>query len=361
VSCFAVGRAPDHAVTTGRLHAAAWAVWAVAAAVSVELAPNPVYVALVIAVVGLVVSAHRLDSAWARAFPILIGVGVAFGVLRVVLTAATTHGGDPVLFTLPAATLPRLLGGFSVGGAVSLPVVLQAASESFAIVGLMAAFGAFNAVVSHHELVQVVPRAFYEVGLIVTVAVAFVPSTIAAVQRVNEADRARLGGRRAPRRGRLVRRAVPLIESGAEQAIALAESMDSRGFARAEATAGDRAAATGALVALLALAAAFVALVARATAVAAVMAIVGAAALLVAVFVASQASGRPRYRPRPITRRDRTVALVALGAPMLLGVRAFLGDRTLTWSTSPLHLPSVSWLAVLAVALLAVPVVVRDD
>jgi energy-coupling factor transport system permease protein len=307
------------------------------------------------------VSAHRLDTPWARAFPVLITVGVAFGILRVVLTAATTHGGDPVLFTLPSFTVPRLLGGFSLGGAVSLPVVLQAASESFAIVGIMAAFGAFNAVVSHHELVQVVPRAFYEVGLIITVAVAFVPSTIGAVQRVIEADRARVGGRRPPRRGRLVRRAVPLIESGAEQAIALAESMDSRGFGRAEVTAGDRAAAVGALIALLALAGAFVALVARATVVAAAMGVVGAVALVIALFVASQASGRPRYRPRAITGRDRAVAAIALGAPVLLGVRAFAGDDTLTWATSPLHLPDVSWLALLAVALLAIPAAVRDD
>jgi energy-coupling factor transport system permease protein len=346
---------------TGRLHAATWALWAVAAAITVELAPNPVYVALVIAVAALVVSGHRLDTPWALAFPILIGVGVAFGVLRVVLTAATTHGGDPVLFTMPSLTVPRLLGGFTVGGAVSLPVVMQAAAESFAIIGIMAAFGAFNAVVSHHELIQVVPRAFYEVGLIVTVAVAFVPSTIGAVQRVIEADRARVGGQRPPRRGRLVRRAVPLIESGAEQAIALAESMDSRGFARADATATDKAAATGALIALLALAAAFVALVARATVVAAVLGAVGCAAIVVAISVASKAADRPRYRPRPVTRRDRTVAGIALAAPVLMALRAVAGDGTLVWSTSPLRLPGVSWAAVAAIALLAVPAAVRDE
>jgi energy-coupling factor transport system permease protein len=257
--------------------------------------------------------------------------------------------------------VPRLLGGFTVGGAVSLPVVMQAAAESFAIIGIMAAFGAFNAVVSHHELIQVVPRAFYEVGLIVTVAVAFVPSTIGAVQRVIEADRARVGGQRPPRRGRLVRRAVPLIESGAEQAIALAESMDSRGFARADATATDKAAATGALIALLALAAAFVALVARATVVAAVLGAVGCAAIVVAISVASKAADRPRYRPRPVTRRDRTVAGIALAAPVLMALRAVAGDGTLVWSTSPLRLPGVSWAAVAAIALLAVPAAVRDE
>jgi energy-coupling factor transport system permease protein len=340
-----------------------WALWATAAAVTIELAPNPVYVALVIAVAGLVVSIHRLDTPWARAFPVLIAVGIAFGVLRVVLTAATTHGGDPVLFTVPTITVPRVLGGFSLGGEVSLPVVMQATAESFAIVGIMAAFGAFNAVVSHHELIKAVPRAFYEVGLVVTVAIAFVPSTIAAVQRVIEADRARVGvgGGRPPRRGRLLRRAVPLIESGAEQAIALAESMDSRGFARLDPTRGDRLGATGALVALLALAGAFVALVARATAVAGVLAVLGGLTLAGALVIASRGGQRPRYRARELTRLDRMVLVAIAAAPLLVASRAFAGDDALVWQTSPLHVPPVSWAAVAAVFLLAVPALVRRD
>jgi len=107
-------------------------------------------------------------------------------------------------------------------------------------VAIMAVFGAFNAVVSHHELVQAAPRAFHEVGLIVVVALAFVPSTIESVRAVREADRARTGGR-AVRRGRLVRQVVPVLERGLEKALALAESMDSR--ARGRAAGGRRRAA----------------------------------------------------------------------------------------------------------------------
>ena len=343
-----------------RLHAATWAIWAVAAAVSIELAPSPVYVALIIGVAALVVSVHKIDTPLARAFPILVTVAVIFGLLRVLLTGLTTHGGTPVLFSIPTLTVPRLLGGFTVGGPVSLPVILQSAAESFAIVGIMAAFGAFNAVVSHHELVKVIPRAFYEIGLIVTVAIAFVPATIAAVQRVIEADRARVGGgRRSPRRGQLLRRTVPLIESGAEQAIALAESMDSRGFGRDPITTGDRVAAVGGLVTLLALGAAFVALVASATGVAAICAVVGVVTLLGSFVAASRSAPRPRYRPRRPTRRDRVVAALALVAPIGLGARIAMGDHALTWSASPLHAPPVSWLAVVAVAALAVPAVVH--
>ena len=134
--------------TTSPLHAVTWLLWAVCAASAIQLAPSPVYVLLVIAVTALVVEAHRIDSTLARAFPLLVATGVCFAVLRVVLTALTTHTSGSsvtILFTLPQGTLPRILGGFTVGGTIESAVVAQAAAEGLAIIGILAAFGAFNA------------------------------------------------------------------------------------------------------------------------------------------------------------------------------------------------------------------------
>jgi energy-coupling factor transport system permease protein len=331
--------------------------WAIAAAATVELAPSPVYVALVIGVAALVVEVHAPDTPLARAFPALITMGVVFALVRVVLTAATTHGGAHVLFTTPSTQLPRLLGGFVVGGTVELPVVLQAASEGFVIVGVMAAFGAFNAVVSHYELVRAAPRAFYEPGLVVTVALAFVPSTIAAVQAVREADRARTGGR-IVRRGRLLRLVVPVLESGMERAVTLAESMDSRGFAHVPASSSDRAVGWCVLGALLALGGAFAALVGRSTGPALALGIAGAVALVAAVLLASRQTGRARYRPAPMTASDWTVALAALAAPLGLVMLAALADTELRWAAGELRWPGFDPFAGLAVALLALPALV---
>ena len=116
-----------------------------------------------------------------------------------------------------------------MGGSIERQVVLQAIAEALVIVVTIAVFGAWNAVVSHHEVLQSTPRAFHELGLVVTIALAFVPSTIAALRASREADRARTGGV-SVRRGRLVRHAIPVLESGMERAVALAESMDARGF-----------------------------------------------------------------------------------------------------------------------------------
>ncbi|MGI8684777.1 MAG: hypothetical protein ACR2MO_06770 [Acidimicrobiales bacterium] len=335
-------------------HAVTWLVWALAAAASVELAPSPVYVAVVIGVGFLVVSAHGVDTPLARAFPLLLGVGVVFALVRVLLTAATTHGVGDAWFSTPHFTLPRLVGGFQVGGPIEPAVVLQAAAESFVVVGVMAVFGAFNAVVSHHELVQSAPRAFYETGLILTVAVAFVPATVATVARVREADRARTGGQ-VVRRGRLLRLAVPILESALERALLLAESMDSRGFAAAGATGADRTAAWCVLAGLAGMGGAFVALVARARVPAIALGGLAIVAVGAAVLVSSRQVTRVSYRPRRMTRRDWAVVAGSLAAPAGLAVLALTGDSSLTWAASPLRVPGFSPLAALALVALTVP------
>lgn len=349
--------------TTSPLHALTWLVWAAAAAASVQLAPNPLYVALVLAIAALVVSTHRLDTQLARAFPLLVGLGVAFGLIRVVLTALTTHSpaidGPPehLWFTLPTATLPRLLGGFTVGGTIEGDVVLYAAAQAFAVVGILGAFGAFNAVASHHELVQAAPRAFHVPGLILTVALAFVPATVTAVADAREADRARTGGR-VVRRGRLVRLTVPIVETGLERAVALAESMDARGFARAPRGRDDTAAAWLGLGAVLALGGAFVALIGRADTAAAAAGVAGVLALVGAVVLASRAAGTSRYRPRRLAGVDWAVGAAVVAAPLGLAALSTIGDRQLAWIVPPLAFPSFSLLPVLCLALLAVPVAV---
>jgi len=346
--------------TTSPLHAVTWLLWALAAAACVQLAPSPVYVALVTAIAFLVVSVHRLDGTLAKAFPILVTLGVVFAAIRVALTALTTHtAANPsdVWFTLPQATLPRILGGFTVGGTIEATVVLQSAAQAFAVVGILAAFGAFNAVASHYELVQATPRAFHEPGLVITVALAFVPSTMAAVQAAREGDRARTGGR-VVRRGRLLRLAGPILESGLERAMALAESMDARGFARLDRTSSDRAAGWLGMASMLALGGSLVALVGRSSAWALVAAVTGMVGLIGAILLASRGTRTTRYRPRKATFTDVWVAVVVLAAPVGIAVLSARGNTTLVWTATPLRFPALSLGPLLCLALLAVPAAV---
>jgi energy-coupling factor transport system permease protein len=350
--------APDTGASVRPWHAAAWLAWAVAATAALQLAPSPVYVALVIALATLMVAVFGGDSPYARAYPVLVGLALAFAVMRVALTALTTHGGPGVLVTLPGATVPEWLGGFTVGGTIEGPVLAQAAYEAFVIVGIVAVFAACNAVIAHHELVQGLPRAFHELGLVVAVGVAFVPTTILAVQDVREADRLRTGGRPV-RRGRLVRQIVPVLERGLERAVTLGESMDSRGFARGGSTPLERAAAWCGAVGLAALGGAFVALVAGESTPALLCIGTGTVLVVGAISLASRGSRRARYRPRRLSRADLGLMVAVAVAPLALAGLVLVGDDRLAWTASPLRWPALSVPALLALAVLAAPLVRR--
>src|SRR4029079_18747000 len=88
----------------------------------------------------------------------------------------------------------------------------------------------------------------------------------------------RTGGK-IVRRGRLLRQVVPVLELGLERAVTLAESVAPPVFARAGASAKDRAAGWCGLVSLLLLGASFVALIGESGTVAAVLGLAGAVGL----------------------------------------------------------------------------------
>ena len=263
--------------TTRPWHSVAWLVWAVAGAVSVQLAPSPVYVALVIGIAWLIVEVHAPDGPFRRAFPVLLAVGVvvrahpgrAHGAHRAQRHRRALHAAR--VHDAPAAR--RVHRRRHRRGRASCSSRSPRASRSSAC---MAVFGAFNAIASHYELVQSSPRAFHELGVVTTVALAFVPSTIESVGAVREADRARTGGRSVQARPAPPQLVVPVLERGLERAVcALGVDGRARVRLRAAARETDQAAGWCGLGALLALAGAFVALVGRARPAAIGLGIVG--------------------------------------------------------------------------------------
>jgi len=344
-----------------RLHALTWLVWVLAGATCVHLASNPVYVTVVLTVAAVVVQAHRRPGELSSAFAVLVAVGAVFGIVKIVLTVLTTHGiGDPLL-VLPEATLPRLLGEFTFGGAIEDIVLWRAVGEAFAVLGVLGVFGAFNAVVAHDELVRSLPRALHEPGVVLTVGLTFVPATIGAVRRVQESDRARTGGE-VVRRGRLVRLTVPVLEQGMERAVLLSESMDARGFGRGTPRSSDLYAAGLALAGVVAIGGALVALVGTASTVALAATVVGAALLAAAVLLASWSTAHARYRPRHLTALDAAVMGTSVLAAAAVFALAVGNGSTLRWPGDVLTVPGVDPWVVASLLLLVVPALVpRPD
>ncbi|RIK07002.1 MAG: hypothetical protein DCC49_10775 [Acidobacteria bacterium] len=334
-----------------------WLAWAVSAAAVIQLAPSPVYVALVIALSWLIAELFGRQSGMALAYPVILTIGASLALVRVLIAAATAHGSGAVIFTTPSFTVPRVLGGFTVGGAVDSTVVATAGAEAFAILGIIAVFAAFNTAVSHYELIQSAPRAFHELGVVVVLAVAIVPSTVMAITAANEATRARTGGSQLRRR-RLLHLTLPVLETGLERATGLAESMDSRGFARRSASRSDALSAWLGLGALILAGCALIALVGSAQLAAAGLFTSALAALIGAVAAASAGSKRTLYRPRRLTHLDWIVIALVVLAPIGMAVAAGLdlaGASSLRWPKASLTWPEFAPLPALLHLLLLAP------
>jgi energy-coupling factor transport system permease protein len=151
--------------------------------------------------------ACRIDGPGVRTFKWFAIGGVAAIVIRVSL----------VLLGLvwPAA------------GEVNASTLTHAAYEGARLGALLIVFGTFNSVSDPFRMLKLAPARWHEFALAGSLALAITPRTIEAAGRVLEAQRLRgiqIRGLRS-----LPALAVPVLENGMEDAVALAESMDARG------------------------------------------------------------------------------------------------------------------------------------
>jgi energy-coupling factor transporter transmembrane protein EcfT len=186
-----------------RIHPAAWIVWATCAGVVTFTTTDPFYLGLVVAVAWFVYATQHVPGPGARSFRTFALAGLAAMMIRTALVLL---------------------------GTVNVDNVAYAALEGARLAALLIVFGTFNAVTDPSAVVRLAPRRFHEPALAAALALTIAPRTIATAGRVREAQRLR--GIPLARWRSLPALAIPVLETGMEEAVTLAESMDSRGHGR---------------------------------------------------------------------------------------------------------------------------------
>ena len=186
-----------------RIHPAAWIVWATCAGIVTFTTTDPFYLGLVVAVAWFVYATQHVPGPGARSFRTFALAGLAAMVIRTALVLL---------------------------GTVNVDNVAYAALEGARLAALLIVFGTFNAVTDPSAVVRLAPRRFHEPALAAALALTIAPRTIATAGRVREAQRLR--GIQLARWRSLPALAIPVLETGMEEAVTLAESMDARGHGR---------------------------------------------------------------------------------------------------------------------------------
>ena len=224
---------PAHLPSYSRnLHPGAWWLWAIGLAAAASRTTNPVILALVLAVTGMVVAARRSDAPWGNAYAAFLKLALVIIAVRIVLQAVLSSSaqGVTVLFTLPEVPLPEFLAGLKLGGIVTAEAVLRAFYEGLQLATIICCVGAANALASARRLLRCVPAALYEIGVATVVALTFAPQLVSDAARVRAAHRLRGQSGRGLRA--LGRTAMPVLEGALDRSVELASAMDSRGYGR---------------------------------------------------------------------------------------------------------------------------------
>jgi energy-coupling factor transport system permease protein len=172
------------------------------------LTTNPFYLVVVWGASWAVYSAHRKQGPQLRSFRIFVVFGVVALGTRTALVLV-----DPLLHV-----------------AITSSSVVVALLEGARIATLLCIFGTFNSVSDPHDILRLSPARLYEPMLAASLALSLAPRTIATVTEVREAQRIR--GANVKRWRALPALVVPVLETGMEEAVTLAESMDARGHGR---------------------------------------------------------------------------------------------------------------------------------
>ncbi|MEZ4771426.1 MAG: energy-coupling factor transporter transmembrane component T [Caldilineales bacterium] len=334
------------------IHPGAWVGWLLVAVAALLSTRNPVYLAVILLCIAATLRTGRA-LAFSPRFPLSLW---RFGLLVVTLSAAfnglMAHFGATVLFTLPAG-LPL------IGGAVTLEAVVYGALNGLVLTGMFAAFLALYQATPTYALIRLIPRALYPVGVVVSVAVAYVPTTLDQFGQIREAQRLRGHQVRGVRDWLPL--AMPLLVTGLERAMQLAEAMTARGFGNLAETQPARHVARGLVVfGLIVLAGGVGGSLLGAGALSTALIAAGGLAVVAALWLQGRGVRRTSFRPQPWTRRDwAVVAGALLVAALYLLPLPGVDHTSLAYSPYPrLSTPGVSWPIAIGTLGLAVPALV---
>ena len=335
------------------MHPLAWWGWALGLAVAATRTTNPVVISLILAAVIVVVLRHRDDTPWGRALPGYLVLGGFIVVVRIVFHVLV--GVSPpgtVILDLPAIAAPDWATGVQLLGPVTLEGVLGAGYQGLRLAALVICFGAANTLTNPKRALRSLPASLHPVGTAVVIALSVTPALVTAAGDVRRARRLR-GLETRGLRG-VGETALPVLTDALDRSLALAASMDSRGYARAVPGVSSAAVTTLLVAALLAGVVGTYGLLDGTTPgwLGPTLLVAGATFATVGSVRAGRRVTRTRYRPRPWLQADTLVLACGAVAGLIVVLVAAGDPAAIDPSLSPLRPPPLPP-AVLAATLIA--------
>jgi energy-coupling factor transport system permease protein len=213
-------------------HPGAWWVLGLALAVAAGQASNFVSAAAVIAIALTTMLAFRTDAPWAQSARFYLGLAAFVMFTRVIFRIIFNGqvGGTDIIFSLPSLSISLGFGpAISIFGDMSAATLSAATLDGLRLSAIILSVAMANTLANPRKLLKNTPGALYEVATAISVAINLAPQLIESIQRVR-----RSRGLRGRNKGIGVFASIviPALEDTMDRSLALAASMDARGFGR---------------------------------------------------------------------------------------------------------------------------------
>lgn len=318
----------------------AWMIWVTAAAVVTMAGRNPLYTLALLMVALVVWQNHRAGMQ----LP-LLRLGVIILLFSTLFNLFWVHLGTTVLFRLPS-------GWPLIGGIITLEAAVYGLSNGLLLLTLLTFFQTFSGAVSSGDLVRLMPGALRDLGVVMLIALTYVPETRRHFERIQLAQAIRGHRLRGWRDWRPV--ALPLLIGGLERAMSIAESMVARGYGATADSPQRNVVKVGLLVGITAVLAGWLLILWQHVWGWALI-VGGGIGIMLLFWQMGRRSPRTRYQTRPWQWADSLVAGTAVISLLLLLLPAHI-RQTMEYTPFPtLNPPPFHPLAGLGILLLAMP------
>ena len=215
-------------------HAATWWIWAMCAALLISVTSSLLLVGVSVA---LAISISKVliteDKSW-KTFKVMVNVAFFILISRIVLQIAFgVPVGSQILFRLPEVHLPDWFSGLRIGGIVTFESLLASLNDSLRLSGLIVVIAAAVSLTTTSRVIQQLPIAFHEIGMVIIIAFTFLPHLFEDVHRIKQASRWRGQKNRGIRN--ISHNLVNVSESALERSVRLAAALTVRGYGNATA------------------------------------------------------------------------------------------------------------------------------
>jgi energy-coupling factor transport system permease protein len=220
---------------------------------------------------------------------------------------------DQTLLSLPKLSIDLGFGPtLTMFGEVGAKAIVSGLTDGLRLAAIILSVAMAASLANPRRLLKSTPGALYEIASSVSVAINLAPQLIASLQRVRKARSLR---GRSKGVGAMAGTVIPVLEDAIESSLALAASMDSRGFGRRGELSSHsirfaRISSLGSILFLII--GSFLLLVGQWDGLGLAFIVIGLVFTFLAVRQSSKGSVRTRFRPERISQLDIAVILVSL-------------------------------------------------